>query len=249
MEENLDPSPEQARTQSEPGPASSETGPAAAAQKRSAEFDRRTRARRGATAESLPPAGDAAGEDEPEGETEGEAEETPRHARPLTILIAIGVGLVGTIAIGWFIISEQVGSFTGSERVSELLESANGLNGDEFEPVNTSAKDLEDYFFLKHGLERYGVPKELGDLKTVGCRVARFEGSEVAEIMAIGSREMLLFLFHPKDLGVKVKPGRWEIIQGDEWVGGLNGDKDVCCLISFRGNRDDMKAFLRSKRL
>jgi hypothetical protein len=177
-------------------------------------------------------------EDDPE-------EEKPRHARRLTILIAIGIGFVGTIAIGWFIISERMSSFTGSERVSELLDSANGLNGDEFEPVNASAKDLEDYFFLKHGLEHYSVPKELGNLKAIGCRVTKFDGADVAEIMAVDAKETLLFLFQPKQLGVKIKPGRWEIIQGEYWVGALNGDGDVCCLVAFRGTRDDMKAFLR----
>lgn len=172
--------------------------------------------------------------------------EPPRHAHRFTILTAIGIGLIGTIAIGWFIISEQINSFSGSERVSELLDSANGLNGDEFDPVNVSAKDLEDYFFLKHGLEHYSVPKELGDLKAIGCRVAKVDGADVAEIMAVDAKEMLLFLFQPRQLGVKIKPGRWEIIQGENWVGGLNGDKDVCCMVAFHGTRDDMKAFLHS---
>jgi hypothetical protein len=174
-------------------------------------------------------------------------EERPRHARRLTILIAIGVGLVGTIAIGWFIISERMNSFTGSERVSELLDSANGLNGDEFEPVNAPAKDLEDYFFLKHGLEHYSVPKELGNLKAIGCRVANVDGADVAEIMVVDAKEMLLFLFQPAQLGVKIKPGRWEIIQGEYWVGGLSGDKEMCCMAAFRGTRDDMKAFLQAE--
>lgn len=179
-------------------------------------------------------------DDEPAGEK-------PRHARLLTILTAIGIGLVGTIAIGWFIISEQMNSFTGSERVSELLDSANSLNGDEFEPVNASARDLEDYFFLKHGLEHYSVPKELGNLKAIGCRVAKVDGADVAEIMAVDAKETLLFLFQPAQLGVKIKPGRWEIIQGENWVGGLNGDKEMCCLVAFQGSRDDMKAFLRTE--
>ena len=182
-------------------------------------------------------------DDPPEDEPE---EEPPRHAHRLTILIAIGIGLAGTIAIGWFIISERMNSFTGSERVSELLDSANNLNGDEFEPVNALAKDLEDYFFLKHGLEHYSVPKELGNLRAIGCRVAKLDGADVAEIMAVDAKETLLFLFQPKELGVKIKPGRWEIIQGEYWVGGLNGDGDVCCLVAFRGTRDDMRAFLRS---
>ena len=185
-------------------------------------------------------------DDPADDDPEDPEEENPRHARRLTILIAIGIGLVGTIAIGWFIISERMNSFTGSERVSELLESASGLSGDEFEPVNASTKDLEDYFFLKHGLEHYSVPKELGNLKAIGCRVARVDGADVAEIMTGNSRETFLFLFQPKELGVKVKPGRWEIIQGEYWVGGLSGDGDMCCLVAFRGTRDDMKAFLRA---
>ncbi|HEY0791430.1 MAG TPA: hypothetical protein VGD78_10245 [Chthoniobacterales bacterium] len=186
-----------------------------------------------------------AGEPSPEGD---DTEETStRTARPRTILLAIGVGLVGTIIVAWFVIFEHMNSFPGAERVSELLDSANGLNGDEFEPVNTAARDLEDFFFLKHGLEHYTVPRELGELKTLGYRVVKFNGAEVAEIMVAGPKEALLFVFSAHDLGVKMPSDQWEIIQGERWVGALRGDEDVCCLVAFRGTRSEMQAFLQSR--
>jgi hypothetical protein len=196
---------------------------------------------------SRSPAADVAGVDPPTEDEEDETAEPPtRTARPLTILLAIGVGLIGTVVIAWFVISERMNSFAGAERVSALLDSADAMNGDEFEPVNTSARDLEDYFFLKHGLEHYAVPRELGELRTLGYRVVKFNGTDVAEIMVTGPKEALLFVFPAHDFGVRLPSGKWEIIQSERWVGGLRGDEEVCCLVAFRGTRGEMQAFLQS---
>ncbi len=192
--------------------------------------------------------GDGA-EDEDDDEAEAGAAGVPRRRRdlPRTVIAAITVGLVGTVAIAWFVIYERLGTFSGAERVSELLDSANGLTGDEFEPVTTSAKDLEDYFFLKHGLEHYAVPRELGELRTVGCRVTKMGNADIAEVMATGPKEILLYLFQPEDLDVRVHSNRWEIVDGENWVGGLRRENGMCCLVSFRGTRAEMEAFLKSR--
>jgi hypothetical protein len=179
-----------------------------------------------------------------EEEIEEDEEEPPKRARPRTIMIAVGVGLVATLCMVIFLISDRMNSFEGADRISELLESADNLTGDEFEAVETKAGDLQDWFFLKHGLEHYAVPKQFANIKTVGCRVFKFDGATVAQIMAVTDKEILLYMFPSRDLGIKLRKGKWEIVEDEKWVGGATGVSDVCFLVAFKGNKDEMKDFL-----
>jgi hypothetical protein len=194
---------------------------------------------RGAISHSLPET--RSKEEEVE---EDEEEEPPKRARPRTIMIAVGVGLVATLCMVIFLISDRMNSFEGADRISELLESADNLTGDEFEAVETKAGDLQDWFFLKHGLEHYAVPKQFANIKTVGCRVFKFDGATVAQIMAVTDKEVLLYMFPSHDLGIKLRKGKWEIVEDEKWVGGATGVSDVCFLVAFKGNKDEMKDFL-----
>jgi hypothetical protein len=177
-------------------------------------------------------------------EQEKDKEESPRRARPRTILLAVGVGLIATVCAVVFLISDRLNSFDGADRIIELLDTANNLTGDEFEAVETKAGDLEDWFFLKHGLEHYAVPKQFANIKTVGCRVFKFNGATVAQIMAVADREVLFYMFPSDDLGIKVPNGKWEIIEDENWVGGVTGVNDTCFLVALKGNKEDLKEFL-----
>ena len=182
-------------------------------------------------------------ETEQESEDEDQ-EELVRRAPRRTILFAVAVGLVATVCMVIFLISDRLNSFEGADHVSELLDSANSLTGDEFEAVETKAGDLQDWFFLKHGLEHYAVPKQFANVKTVGCRVFKFDGANVAQIMAVTDKELLLYMFQAHDLGIKIRKGKWEIVDADNWVGAVTGLNDICFLVAFKGNRDEMKEFL-----
>jgi len=195
---------------------------------------------RGANLQNLAPAQS----NEPDGEEEEDEDQPTKPARPRTILFAVGVGLVATVCMIIFLISDRLNSFEGADRISELLESANNLTGDEFEAVETKAGDLQDWFFLKHGLEHYAVPKQFANIKTVGCRVFTFDGAAVGQVMAVTDKEILLYMFPSRDLGIKIRKGKWEIVEDENWVGGATGIDDTCFLVAFKGNKDEMKDFL-----
>jgi hypothetical protein len=177
-------------------------------------------------------------------EVQEEEDELVKRAPRRTILFAVGVGLVATICMVIFLISDRLNSFDGADHISELLDSANSLTGDEFEAVETRAADLQDWFFLKHGLEHCAVPKQFAGVRTVGCRVFKFDGADVAQIMAVTDKELLLYMFQPNDLGIKIRKGKWEIVEANNWVGAVTGLHDICFLVAFKGNKDEMKEFL-----
>jgi hypothetical protein len=184
-----------------------------------------------------------------EGPPPGVEEEAEADAKPRTraILFAVGIGLIATIAMVAWIFAEQSNEFTGSEKVVSLLDAAASLTGDEFEPVSTSVGSLKDWFFLKH-VEHFAIPKAFTNLDAIGCRVVKFDGANVGEIMAKGDRPLLLYVFSPSDMGVNVKRDQWHVVDGASWVGGVTGVEDACFVVSFRGHGGEMQEFLKNKK-
>jgi hypothetical protein len=135
--------------------------------------------------------------------------------------------------------------FEGEDRVIDLLNSANGLTGDEFEAVEATTDSLKDWFLLKN--EHFTVPKEFGSTRTIACRVFKFHNADVGQVMAKDNRELLYFLFNPNDLGVRLEKGKWKIVEGERLVAGVTVTEGTCFMVAFRGKSDDMKVFLASK--
>ncbi len=181
----------------------------------------------------------------PEKKTEEEEEEEQPRARPLTIFFAIGVGLIATVCLVGYIVWDQMNSFQGADRITELLNSANGLTGDEFEAVETTTDSLKDWFLLKN--EHFTVPKEFGSTRTIACRVFQFHNADVGQVMAKDDRELLYFLFDPADLGVQLKGGKWEIVEGERLVGGVTVVEGTCFVVAFRGKHDEMQTYLAKR--
>ena len=187
----------------------------------------------------------------PAGETaekeEEEKEEEPPRARPVTILAAVSIGLIATIASIAYIVWDQMNSFSGADQVVELLDSANALTGDEFEAVNTTTSNLKDWFFLKSDMHWFAVPREFADTPTVGCRAFKFKGADIGQILAKDDKEVLMFLFHPADLGVKMRKGKWVIVDGENWVGDVTAVDDCCFMVAFKGKHSDMQVYQDKK--
>src|SRR5260370_9215926 len=56
-----------------------------------------------------------------------------------------------------------------------------------------------------------------------------------------------MFLFHPNDLGVKVRKGKWTVVDGENWVGGVTGGEDCCFVVAFKGKHNEMQEYLKKK--
>jgi len=111
--------------------------------------------------------------------------------------------------------------------------------------VQTNTDSLKDWFLLKN--QHFIVPKEFASTRTIACRVFQFHNADVGQVMAKDNRELLYFLFDPADLGVKLKNGKWEVVEGERLVGGATVVEGTCCVVAFRGKHDDMQTYLAKK--
>ncbi len=141
-------------------------------------------------------------------------------------VLAIGLALAVIAGVFVFQFIEHMHDFPGISAARKLLATAGSTRSVLLEPVSADAGTLGDLFFMKHHLERYDVPPEFADFRTIGWRVFDDEdGHRVAQIWIV-EKKMQLFLFpaekDPKTGAVREFSG-WRYVEQEGWAGVVKG--------------------------
>ncbi len=174
--------------------------------------------------------------------------QTARH--PAILATALAVLVLTGIAVFFFV--EHLHEFPGSETAKRLLVFAPTTRHYQFEPLNTDAINLGDYFFMKSQLEHYDVPMQFADLRARGARVFDDEdGHRVAQIV-LAEKGVQFFLFPAeRGTGGSPKPGtrsEWGYVEGEGWAGAVQQRDGICFMIAMRGTEDELRAYLADRR-
>jgi hypothetical protein len=169
---------------------------------------------------------------------------TARHPAILATVLAVLV-LAG-IAIFYFV--ERLHEFPGSETAQKLLVYANTTRHYQFDPLNTDAINLGDYFFMKSQLEHYDVPMRFADFRARAARVFDDEeGRRVAQVM-LAEKGVQFFLYPAARTAPPVasKLGRpvWRYVEGDGWAGAVQEREGVCFMIAMHGSEEELRSYL-----
>lgn len=162
---------------------------------------------------------------------------------PAVLSVTFALVLLAGAAIWHFVI--QHAQFSGHEEVARIVQAGSMAKPSQFEAVAGKAGEMADWFLI-NGVENFQIPPELAELPTAGVRIFDFEGQPVA-VVAIDSEydRLFLYVFPADPYGISIQPtGRWEILEGENWVTAAREEKGVCTLLSFRGRRSEMETLL-----
>lgn len=170
---------------------------------------------------------------------------TARHPAILATVLAV---LVMT-GIGVFFFVERLHEFPGSETAKRLLVFANATRRYQFEPLNTDAINLGDYFFMKSQLEHYDVPMQFADFRARAVRVFDDEdGHRVAQVVL--AENGVQFFLYPADKTAghfTPKPGNrpaWDYVEAENWAGAVLERDGVCFMIAMHGTEKELRTYL-----
>ncbi len=170
---------------------------------------------------------------------------TARH--PAILATALAMLVLTGIAIFFFV--ERLHEFPGSETAQRLLVHASATRRQQFEPLNTDAINLGDYFFMKSQLEHYDVPMQFADFRARGARVFEDEdGHRVAQILL--AENAVQFFLYPAEKTTRratPKPGTrpaWGYVEVDLWSGAVLERDGVCFMIAMRGTEEELRTYL-----
>jgi hypothetical protein len=161
--------------------------------------------------------------------------------------LATGIAVLVIAIVGIFQLVERLNRFPGEPTARRLLTTASSTHAVMLDPVKTDAGALGDFFFMKHRLVHYDVPREFAELKTLGCRVFDDEeGQRVAQIWVV-EKKMQFFLFpaerDPKTGKAKEFSG-WRYVDQERWTGVVKQQNGVCFMAALRGTQKDLAPYL-----
>ncbi|HEX5176498.1 MAG TPA: hypothetical protein VFV83_05685 [Chthoniobacteraceae bacterium] len=167
-------------------------------------------------------------------------------------ILATALALLVLTGIGIFYFVERLQEFPGSETAQRLLVFANTARRYQFDPLNTDAINLGDYFFMKSQLEHYDIPMRFADFRARGARVFDDEdGHRVAQVV-LAENGVQFFLYPAERAGARVasKPERpvWRYVEGEGWAGAVQEREGVCFMIAMRGSEEELRSYLGEPR-
>lgn len=173
---------------------------------------------------------------------------TARH--PAIVATVLASLVLAGIAAFYFV--ERLHEFPGSETAKRLLSFANTTRRYQFDPLNTDAINLGDFFFMKSQLEHYDVPMRFADFRARGARVFDDEdGHRVAQVV-LAEKGVQFFLYPAERRTARVasKPGRrvWRYVEGDGWAGAVQEHDGVCFMIAMHGSEEELRSYLSDPR-
>ncbi len=172
---------------------------------------------------------------------------TARH--PAILATALAVLVMAGLGIFFFV--EQLHEFPGSATAKKLLVVANHTRKAQFEPLNTDAINLGDYFFMKFQLEHFDVPMAFADFRATGARVFDDEdGHRVAQV-SLAESGVQFFFYAPEERAPAGSPtpgqARWRYVESEGWTGAVEEREGVCFMIAKRGSKEELKPYLSDR--
>ncbi len=165
-------------------------------------------------------------------------------ATALAILVLAGIGI--------FFFVERLHEFPGSATAKKMLMAANSARRSQFEPLNTDAINLGDYFFMKFQLEHFDIPIQFADFRASGSRVFEDEdGHRIAQVMLAESG--IQFFLYPADRMETRRSGTpgppvWRYVDGEGWAGAVEEHDGVCFMIAMRGTEEELRSYLTDRK-
>lgn len=166
-------------------------------------------------------------------------------------ILATGLAVLVLAGIGIFFFLEQLHDFPGSATAKRLLAVAATSRHLQFEPLNTDAINLGDYFFMKFQLEHFDIPMQFADLRARGARIFDDEdGRRVAEVI-LAEHGVQFFLFGADKASsrgnAKLTRTVWHYVTDEGWAGAITERDGVCFMIAMRGTEEELRSYLTDR--
>ena len=164
---------------------------------------------------------------------------------PAVLAISIAVAVIAGVFVFNFL--SHLNDFPGSATANKLLTVAASTRPVMLDPVDAEAGTLSDLFFMKHGLERYDVPPEFADFRTIGCRVFDDDESRRIAQIWVAEKRMQFFLFpaeRDSQTGAVLHFPGWRYVHQEGWTGVVTEHSGICFMAATRGRGKDLKPYV-----
>ncbi len=168
-----------------------------------------------------------------------------RHTFGDPAMVAVGFAFLVLVGLIVWIVMGNGGIFGGMAEVQKLARTGDNAGIEQFEPVETAAGTLGDWFVMQ-GFDGFRVPRGFENAKVVGVRLFDYENVPVA-VAAIAEPRSFIYVFRAEPLGLSLKEGEWrvETYNGGRNVLAVMGLGTNAFMTTMQGSEQDMLDYVR----
>lgn len=168
-----------------------------------------------------------------------------RHSLGDPAMMAAGFAFLVLVGLVVWIVLGSGGVFSGMAEAGKLARIGDNAGIEQFEPVETSAGNLGDWFMMQ-GFDGFRVPSGFEDAQVVGVRIFDYENEPVA-VAAIANPRSFIYVFQAEPLGLSLKPDEWRIesYNGGKHVLAVTQMGTVAFMTTMQGGEKEMADYVR----
>lgn len=161
-------------------------------------------------------------------------------------MLTVGISFLVIVGLLAWILMGEMSSFTGMQDVIEMVQNGDKARADQFQPIETSAGSLTDWFVMQ-SFEGFAVPRGLESAPVVGVRILKQDDTLVA-IAAVTNPMSLFYAFEADGFGISPSEGKWKIVKfgtKDRRAFAITRLGDIAFVIALReGGADPLQKYL-----
>lgn len=161
-------------------------------------------------------------------------------------MVAVAFAFIVLLALVGWIVWGSGGIFGGMAEVEKLAIMGDRARIDQFEPVETTAGTLGDWFVMQ-GFDGFQVPPGFEGAKVVGVRLFDYENVPVA-VAAVGEPRSFMYVFQADPLGLSLDEGEWRFVEYNDGrsVLAVRQLGPVAFMTTMTGDREKIIEYVRT---
>ena len=147
-------------------------------------------------------------------------------------LLVAAFSLLVVLVLAGLAAVEQARRFPGASAVERMVRRAARAVPGAASQRGGVARDIEDWAFLKHGLEGFKVPDPIARWELDCRRVYEDNGHPVVEA-TLRNEKGAICLFRTDDFRARIRAGGWRYVRGGPWTGAVTERAGICVVLAF----------------
>lgn len=161
-------------------------------------------------------------------------------------IFTVAIAFLVLVAFGVWVLLGQLDTFSGLQELEEVARIGDSSNMNQFEPLETTAGTLDDWFVMKE-FDGFVVPPGFEDAPVVGVRILNYENQPIA-VAAVAEPRSFFYVFDAHPFSFSLPEGEWRVVEypgGHVLAATQIGNRGF--MITMKGSRDEMERFLSRK--
>ncbi|MGH8046804.1 MAG: hypothetical protein ACREKL_06125 [Chthoniobacterales bacterium] len=126
-------------------------------------------------------------------------------------MLTVGISFLVIVGLLAWVFMGKMSALTGMQDVIEMVQNGDKARADQFQPVETNAGALNDWFVMQ-SFDGFAVPAGMESAPVVGVRILKLDEAQVA-VAAVTNPKSLCYVFEAAAFHISLPERSWRIVK------------------------------------